>query len=241
MTCDSCNGCLKNKNSIDGSWFTTDSLRISVEKLDSVLSSNTKNPDVSVLSSTPKNPEKPVLSSKRKNPDTESGAEVVDVKIARVQDAYKVIMRICVAGDSVIIFDTEFDWKFSECALTSLCDLIDSTVATTRFPAGKEVDYIKYAVHAIVKNAERHYQTEVVDKRTIDEVVEEVRALLNKKNAAYGDSNLDKHGLDGIIVRMSDKLARLENILKGVDACDEQAKDTCIDLIGYAIQLLRRI
>jgi hypothetical protein len=65
MTCDSCNGCLKNKNSIDGSWFTTDSLKISVEKLDSVLSSNTKNPDVSVLSSTPKNPEKPVLSSKR--------------------------------------------------------------------------------------------------------------------------------------------------------------------------------
>lgn len=69
----------------------------------------------------------------------------------------------------------------------------------------------------------------------LDSILAEVRDTLIRKNAAYGDA-WEKHGGVGVLVRISDKSLRLENI-NGKEALmkDESPRDTFIDLIGYGI------
>ena len=62
------------------------------------------------------------------------------------------------------------------------------------------------------------------------------------KQHDYGHMNIQRFGLDGILVRLHDKLARLENLETkdyGVDTPTEilcEAKeDTIVDIIGYSI------
>lgn len=59
-----------------------------------------------------------------------------------------------------------------------------------------------------------------------------------RKNHDYGnsfDNSLDKHGIIAAIVRMEDKLNRL-NSLKDKDAkVEESINDTLLDLANYAI------
>ena len=78
-------------------------------------------------------------------------------------------------------------------------------------------------------------------KENIDfiEIASEIADMLIKKNADYGDSNLTKHGMTGIIVRLSDKLARLENLQGKKGHIDETTEDTLKDIAGYAINALR--
>tara|TARA_R100000458_G_C8263271_1_gene238571 strand:- start:180 stop:749 length:570 start_codon:yes stop_codon:yes gene_type:complete len=66
---------------------------------------------------------------------------------------------------------------------------------------------------------------------------EEVLPLLLKKQMDYGYENISRFGLDGVYVRMHDKIARIENI---TDLGDPQAQcepliDSLLDLIGYCI------
>lgn len=77
-------------------------------------------------------------------------------------------------------------------------------------------------------------------KSSFEEISLEIAKLLEQKNKAYGDNNLVKYGMFGVIVRLSDKLARLENIsnLKK-DEYDESIEDTLKDIAGYAINALR--
>ena len=70
----------------------------------------------------------------------------------------------------------------------------------------------------------------------------EARNLFEKKNADYGDA-FAKHGSIGVLVRIGDKMHRLQNIsskqLSLVN--DETLRDTLIDLHNYsamAIMLL---
>lgn len=74
----------------------------------------------------------------------------------------------------------------------------------------------------------------------LDSVLNEIRAKLLEKHARYGPDNLKKHGLFGIAVRSSDKLARIENLVKdpNLGTADETHRDTWVDLAGYAIQAL---
>lgn len=79
---------------------------------------------------------------------------------------------------------------------------------------------------------------------TVDEILQDIKALLIKKHQDYGDQNLERFGLFGITVRMADKIARLENLqMKEVVGLveDETIEDTIVDLAGYAIQALRMI
>ena len=59
------------------------------------------------------------------------------------------------------------------------------------------------------------------------------------KNHDYGDSfdnSLDKFGLIASIVRMSDKMNRLETLItKEAQVKDESIKDTLLDLANYSI------
>lgn len=79
--------------------------------------------------------------------------------------------------------------------------------------------------------------------KEVDSVLAHVRDVLKEKERMYGKANLHKFGSTGIIIRMSDKLSRIENIVLNQRSStpDETLTDTLIDLIGYTIQLLRLI
>jgi hypothetical protein len=66
--------------------------------------------------------------------------------------------------------------------------------------------------------------------------------LMRTKNADYAAAedpfkNFRRHGLLGIVVRLSDKLARLENYVKTgrLVVKDESVRDTVLDLINYSV------
>ena len=76
----------------------------------------------------------------------------------------------------------------------------------------------------------------------IHDATAEVMQLLLEKNRKYGDNNLTKFGHTGILVRLHDKLARLENLKNaGADSAQEyddireSIEDVYKDIAGYGI------
>lgn len=67
-------------------------------------------------------------------------------------------------------------------------------------------------------------------------IFEEAAGIMVDRQEKYGPHNIPRHGLAGIVVRMGDKLARLDNVvLEGAgDLPDETIKDTLLDLVNYA-------
>lgn len=76
------------------------------------------------------------------------------------------------------------------------------------------------------------------EKEIID-ITEEVRNLLIAKHHDYGTKNLDEFGSFGILVRVSDKVNRLKNLMKNKAEVKETLEDTWKDIAGYAIQAVR--
>ena len=66
-------------------------------------------------------------------------------------------------------------------------------------------------------------------------IAQDVVMLLLEKNADHGDA-WQKHGVAGVLVRISDKALRLQN-LEGQEALvvDEKVEDTLRDIAGYAL------
>lgn len=78
--------------------------------------------------------------------------------------------------------------------------------------------------------------------KQLENVQSEARALFARKNADYGDA-FANYGPIGVLVRMGDKLARLQSVTKnGISLVnDEKIRDSLIDLHNYsamAIMLL---
>jgi hypothetical protein len=64
----------------------------------------------------------------------------------------------------------------------------------------------------------------------------EVSRILSKKQKDYGPNNIARFAEKGLILRLHDKIARLENLLeKGYDASNESIEDTYLDIIGYSV------
>jgi hypothetical protein len=78
-----------------------------------------------------------------------------------------------------------------------------------------------------MKQIQRVSQMEAVQKEALE--------LFTKKNTDYGDA-FANYGTVGVLVRMGDKISRLQSITKNqvtlVD--DEKLRDTLIDLHNYA-------
>jgi len=74
-------------------------------------------------------------------------------------------------------------------------------------------------------------------EQLIEEVCHGVETLLKKKNHDYGNSfslQFEKYGILSAMIRMDDKMRRLENLIQGSKAqVDESIEDTLQDLIGY--------
>lgn len=65
----------------------------------------------------------------------------------------------------------------------------------------------------------------------------EVHATLIRKQRDYGPENIRRFGRQGLMVRMHDKVARLENLLSndgGGKPQNESIKDNLLDVVGYA-------
>jgi hypothetical protein len=66
----------------------------------------------------------------------------------------------------------------------------------------------------------------------------EVHQTLIRKQRDYGPENIRRFGRQGLMVRMHDKVARLENLLQQVDGGgkpqNESIQDNLLDVVGYA-------
>ena len=80
-------------------------------------------------------------------------------------------------------------------------------------------------------------------EQDVDDVVKEVKELLLRKRNDYGTENISRFGELGVVIRLSDKLDRLVNLVvkpklsgKGGNAVNnEPIDDTWLDIIGYGI------
>jgi hypothetical protein len=64
---------------------------------------------------------------------------------------------------------------------------------------------------------------------------EAVHAIVCRKQRDYGHTNISRFGRQGLMVRLHDKVARLENLFSSrATPNNESIEDNIIDLIGYA-------
>jgi hypothetical protein len=73
---------------------------------------------------------------------------------------------------------------------------------------------------------------------TVRELLDEAGNLLLRKQMDYGPTNISRAPggpLNGLRVRMHDKIARINNLLdKGVNPQNESLRDSFIDLLNYS-------
>jgi len=79
------------------------------------------------------------------------------------------------------------------------------------------------------------------------EILKNINNILNERNKEYGDNNLLKFGLYGIMLRMDDKFERILNIINNKNEelnyedvdINPYLEDALYDIAGYAINALR--
>jgi hypothetical protein len=65
--------------------------------------------------------------------------------------------------------------------------------------------------------------------------LEHLASTLVRKQRDYGHNNIAKYGRQGLIIRVHDKIARLENLTqKQSAAANEPIEDTLLDIAGYS-------
>jgi deoxyadenosine/deoxycytidine kinase len=76
-----------------------------------------------------------------------------------------------------------------------------------------------------------------------NDILEDMKAVHEKKNADYGNNfhkRFERWGFLTALLRLSDKMERLENIYeKGeIQVKDESVEDTLLDLANYAVMTI---
>lgn len=81
------------------------------------------------------------------------------------------------------------------------------------------------------KRGQQYFQDAVMEE------LGELGDLLIRKQLDYGPNAIARFGLEGIVIRLSDKIERLINLqkLKSDPEVDESVEDTLQDIAGYAI------
>jgi hypothetical protein len=76
---------------------------------------------------------------------------------------------------------------------------------------------------------------ELAQKTALPLTVAEVTQTLVRKQQDYGSENISRFGRRGLMVRMHDKVARLENLLnQKLNPVNESIHDNLLDVVGYA-------
>ena len=79
---------------------------------------------------------------------------------------------------------------------------------------------------------ERHEEHD--DLAWIKDSVREIEEIMRERHSKYGPGNIAQFGDFGVMVRLSDKLARLQHS-SGNEFADEATRDTWLDVIGYGL------
>ena len=87
-------------------------------------------------------------------------------------------------------------------------------------------------------NPRKAAQAEPVDAWSLDlnGLMNEVGILMRDRHRKYGNGNISKRGIPGILVRLDDKLARIDN--GDLDYADESYRDAWLDVVGYGLVAL---
>jgi len=73
-------------------------------------------------------------------------------------------------------------------------------------------------------------------KESLDKVLADLKTLMVGKQKDYGHLNITSFGKYGVLVRVSDKVARIQNLrLRGVTPENESVPDSWEDLVNYSI------
>ena len=115
----------------------------------------------------------------------------------------------------------------------------------------REVQDLKDRIKDLERINEMHkhlngiLRSELVDPSTLDATTfdgacaKEAMGVANivvRKQKDYGPANITTFGLEGVMIRLSDKINRLINLLQNQkDPENESVEDTLIDISGYAI------
>lgn len=112
--------------------------------------------------------------------------------------------------------------------------IIDKLIEAKRT---KNVSYIDEAIYALTHLGSEPELSESV-KQFID-ITKKMAKTYAAKNHDYGNSfeqSLDKFGLVASVVRLGDKMNRVESLTKKeAQVKDESIKDTLLDMANYAI------
>jgi hypothetical protein len=101
-----------------------------------------------------------------------------------------------------------------------------------------------YNILASLKPIEEVNQCQISTDPTLDfkAIVDKMYDTYKKKNHDYGnsfDQSLDKFGIIASLVRLGDKMNRIESLCsKQQQVKDESIKDTLLDLANYAVMTL---
>jgi hypothetical protein len=99
------------------------------------------------------------------------------------------------------------------------------------FKSYKETGIIDFKYMAIA--ALTAYPSELTIPEKIDQIL---LPTIAKKQHDYGHENIIWGGTDGVILRMHDKIARIENLQRReVSAHNESLADSWLDIAGYAV------
>lgn len=120
--------------------------------------------------------------------------------------------------------------------------LIDKLNIAIEYCEGSEGKEIPLSVLEEVRNGIKNLGTRPVLSSNVQQFIDittDMAKTYAAKNHDYGNSfnnSLDKFGLIASIVRMGDKMNRLETLVaKKAQVKDESIKDTLLDLANYSI------
>tara|TARA_B100001175_G_C19451430_1_gene611541 strand:- start:646 stop:1149 length:504 start_codon:yes stop_codon:yes gene_type:complete len=97
------------------------------------------------------------------------------------------------------------------------------------------VDEIKSNLYVLLSCILRY--SEVVLSKTHEYTYIKCRNLFEQKNSDYGDAFIDYKSI-GILMRLNDKIRRLESLLQKKNANFESIEDTILDSFNYVILAL---
>lgn len=78
------------------------------------------------------------------------------------------------------------------------------------------------------------HSSETDDLAWITDALAEIESIMRERHDKYGPGNIAQFGDFGVMVRLSDKLSRLQHS-SGKDYADEATRDAWLDVIGYGL------
>lgn len=119
--------------------------------------------------------------------------------------------------------------------MKELAEVIRTARAT--WTGGPDEDYDELIAGAALEHLGGRKSSSPAAAEHLDWVagaLQEVEELMKERGAKYGPGNIAQFGDYGVLVRLSDKLARLQHSIEH-DFGDETAQDTWLDVIGYGL------